>query len=229
MTPRMPHPRNLRKMPSMISSKALLFSICAVFAASLPAAAQSTSPLTPLMLQQWRLGQDLGRYGLAQKDVPALVTSARLLRASRLQGSTARFDRKPGDEPLNADALLQRAQALAKDQPHLGPLVEEALAARRSRGTLIGPQVQPILMGARDSKPILLSYKPGQKAFFGITSDQPEDVGFSVRGARGEALCEPRPAGPDLLCEWVSGDTPDVRVVVTNRSPTAVMLTFFHD
>jgi hypothetical protein len=213
----------------MIHRKAALFAICAALALPLAAVAQATSPITPLMLQQWRLGQDLGRYGMAQNDAQALITAARLLRASRLQASTARFDRKPGEEPLSADVLLQRAQALARDQQHLAPLIEDALAARRGRGTLIGPQVQPMLMPARDSKPIVLSYKPGQKAFFGITGEQTEDVAFSVRGPRGELLCEPRPAGPDLLCEWVSGETAEVRVVVTNRSPTAVMLTFFHD
>lgn len=211
---------------------ALLLAACAAVIAA-PAAAQTASqtasPLTPLMLQQWRLGQALGRYGLAQNDPQSLLAAERLLRASRLQPSAARFDRQEGEQPVEAAALLQRAQVLAKDKPQLAPLVEDALAARRGRGTLIGPQVQPLLMGARASKPIALSYKPGQKAFFGITSEQAEDVGFSVRGARGEPLCEPRAAGPDLMCEWVSGDTPEVRVVVTNNSASAVMLTFFHD
>lgn len=209
--------------------RALLLALCAACVLPSAASAQARSPVTPLMLQQWRLGSDLGRYGLAQNDAQALLAAARLLRASRLQGSTARFERKAGEEPLQADALVQRAQALAKDQPHLAPLVEEALAARRARGALIGPQVQPLMMGARDTRRITLSYQPGQKAFFGVTSDQTDELGVSVQGPGGEPLCEPRPIGLDLLCEWTSREAPEVRVVVTNRSPTAVMLTFFHD
>ena len=41
-----------------------------------PVAAQTASPVTPLMLQQWRLGQDLAGYGLAQNDPVALFAAA---------------------------------------------------------------------------------------------------------------------------------------------------------
>lgn len=196
-----------------------------------PALAQTTARVTPLMLQQWRLGQELGRYGLAQSDPQVLLTAAKLQRLSGLQPSRARLEGDSKDlvEQTDAANLLQQARTLAKDQPELLALIEESMAVRRRRGTLIGPQVQPILMGARDTRPILLSYKPGQKAFFGVTSDRMQDIGFSVQGPRDEALCEPAPAGAELLCEWVSGDKPDVRVLVTNRSANAVMLTFFHD
>ena len=215
--------------PKRIFSIALL-----VFAASglvQPAAAQTASPVTPLMLQQWRLGQELGSYGLAQNDPQALLTAARLQRLSGLQPSRARVDgdRQGVADQKDAAHLLAHAKTLAKNQPELLALIDEASRVRRSRGTLIGPQVQPILMGARDVKPILLSYKPGQKAFFGITSDRVQDIAFSVQGPKSEPLCEPAQAGGELLCEWVSGETPDVRVVVTNHSTNAVMLTFFHD
>lgn len=197
----------------------------------LPAVAQTTPSVTPLMLQQWRLGQDLGRYGLVQNDPHALVTAAKLLRLSGLQPSRARVeaDRQSLVEQTEAGSLLLHARMLAKDRPELLALIDSATPVRRTRGTRIGPQVQPILIGARDSKPILLSYEPGQKAFFGVTSDRMQDIAFSVQGPRNESLCEPLPAGAELLCEWVSGDAPDVRVVVTNRSTNAVMLTFFHD
>lgn len=209
----------------------LLAAVVCGAAAWQTAAAQAAPPVTPLMLQQWRLGQELGRYGLAQNDPQALLTAAKLQRLSGLQPSRARVetDRKDLVEQTDAASLLQQARTLAKDQPELLALIEESMAVRRRRGTLIGPQVQPILMAARDSKPILLSYKPGQKAFFGISSDRMQDIGFSVQGPKDEALCEPAQAGSEMLCEWVSGDKPDVRVVVTNRSANAVMLTFFHD
>lgn len=196
-----------------------------------PAAAQGTSPVTPTMLQQWRLGQELGHYGMKQGDPQALLTAARLQRMSGLQPSRARVegDRKGVVEQTSAAALLAHAKTLAKDQPELLVLIDEASTVRRRRGTLIGPQVQPILMGARDIKPILLSYKPGQKAFFGIASDRMQDIALSVQGPRNEPLCEPAPGEGELLCEWVSGETPDVRAVVTNHSTNAVMLTFFHD
>lgn len=211
----------------LLSTLVLAFGACSLP----PAAAQPAARVTPLMLQQWRMGQELGRYGLAQSDPHALLAAARLQRLSGLQPSRARMeaDSKGLVEQTDAASLLLQARLLAKDQPGLLALIDESMAVRRSRGTLIGPQVQPILMGARDTRPILLSYKPGQKAFFGITSDRMQDVAFSVQGPRNEALCEPAPAGAELLCEWVSGDTPDVRVVVTNRSANAVMLTFFHD
>jgi hypothetical protein len=196
-----------------------------------PAVAQTRSPVTPLMLQQWRLGQELGRYGLAQNDPHALLTAARLQRLSRLQPSRARIetDKKDLVEQLDAGTLLAQARTLARNQPELLALIEDSMVVRRTRGTVIGPQVQPILMGARDSKPILLSYKPGQTAYFGVTSDRMQDIAFSVQGPKNELLCEPASAGAELYCEWVSGETPDVRVVVTNRSADAVMLTFFHD
>ena len=216
--------------PKRTFSMALLaFAACSLV--QQPAAAQSASPVTPLMLQQWRLGQELGRYGLAQNDPQALLAAARLQRMSGLQPSRARVDGDPKDVANQADAasLLAQAKTLAKDQPELLVLIEEASRVRRSRGTQIGPQVQPILMGARDTKPILLSYKPGQKAFFGITSDRVQDIAFSVQGPKNEPLCEPAQAEGELLCEWVSGETPDVRVVVTNHSANAVMVTFFHD
>lgn len=206
----------------------LVFAACSLMQ---PAAAQNASPVTPLMLQQWRLGQELGRYGLAQNDPQALLAAARLQRMSGLQPSRARVDgdRKGMADQTDAASLLVQAKALAKDQPELLALVEEASRVRRSRGTQIGPQVQPILMGARDTKPILLSYKPGQKAFFGVSSDRVQDIAFSVQGPKNEPLCEPAQAEGELLCEWVSGETPDVRVVVTNHSANAVMVTFFHD
>lgn len=211
----------------------LLALLLAAGAGSLaPAFAQSATRVTPLMLQQWRLGQELGRYGLAQNDPQALLAAAKLQRASGLHPSRARVeaDRKDVVEQTDAASLLARARVLAKDQPELLALVDAASTVRRTRGTLIGPQVQPILMGARDTKPILLSYRPGQKAFFGVTSDRVQDIGFSVQGPRNEPVCEPAAAeGAELLCEWVSGDPSDVRVMVTNRSSSAVMLTFFHD
>lgn len=213
-------------------SKRILQILLALAAGALqPAVAQPAPRVTPLMLQQWNLGQELGRYGLAQNDPHALLTAARLQRLSGLQPSRARVE-APGKDPVqqtDAAGLLQQARALARDQPALLALVEESMAVRRMRGTLIGPQVQPILMGARDTRPILLSYKPGQKAFFGISSDRMQDIAMSVHGPSMEPLCEPAPAGSELLCEWISGDKPDVRVVVTNRSANAVMLTFFHD
>jgi hypothetical protein len=183
------------------------------------------------MLQQWQLAQELGRYGLAQNDPLALLTAARLQRLSKLRPSRARVESDGKDlvEQIDAATLLARARTLATGQPELLSLVEDSMVMGRTRGTLIGAQVQPILMGARDTRPILLSYKPRQKAFFGVTSDRLQDIGFSVQGPKNELLCEPAPAGAELLCEWVSGDTPDVRVVVTNRSANAVMLTFFHD
>ncbi|WP_198509129.1 hypothetical protein [Acidovorax sp. 69] len=194
-------------------------------------AAQTVSPVTPLMLQQWRLGQELGSYGLAQNDPQALLAAVKLQRASGLQPSQARVDgdRKGVVDQMDVASLLAAARSLAKSQPSLLALIDEASAVLRRRGTLIGPQVQPILMGARDIKPILLSYKPGQKAFFGIASDRMQDIAFSVKGPRNEPLCEPAQAGGELLCEWISGEAPDVRVVVTNLSTNAVMLTFFHD
>lgn len=151
-----------------------------------PVAAQTAAPVTPLMLQQWRLGQELGRYGLAQNDPQALLTAARLQRASGLQPSRARMDGDRGGVVQQTDAasLLAQAKTLAQGKPELLALIDEASAARRSRGTLIGPQVQPVLMGARDTKPILLSYKPGQKAFFGIASDRMQDIALSVKGDR---------------------------------------------
>ena len=206
----------------------LVFAACGLVH---PAAAQNASHVTPLMLQQWRLGQELGRYGLAQNDPQALLAAARLQRMSGLEPSRARVDgdRKGMADQTDAASLLVQAKVLAKDQPELLALIEEASRVRRSRGTQIGPQVQPILMGARDTKPILLSYKPGQKAFFGVTSDRVQDIAFSVQGPKNEPLCEPAQAEGELLCEWVSGETPDVRVVVTNHSANAVMVTFFHD
>jgi hypothetical protein len=214
------------------SKRLVLILLLALGAGSLPSAvAQTAARVTPLMLQQWRMGQELGRYGLAQNDPHALLTAAKLQRLSGLQPSRARVegDRKDAVEQTDAANLLAQARTLAKDQPELLALIDESMAVRRRRGTLIGPQVQPILMAARDTRPILLSYKPGQKAFFGVTSDRMQDIAFSVQGPKNEALCEPAPAGAELLCEWVSGDAPDVRVTVTNRSANAVMLTFFHD
>lgn len=195
------------------------------------AAAQSTLPLTPLMMQQWTLGQELGRYGLAQNDPQALLVAARLQRLSGLQPSRAVIegDRKGVIDQTDAATLLARANELAKDRPELRALIDEASAARRSRGTLIGPQVQPLVIGARGVKPIQLSVKPQQKAFFGIASDHMQDIALSVQGPKSEPLCEPAHSGGELMCEWMSGDVPDVRVVVTNRSANAVLLTFFHD
>ena len=61
-------------------------------------------------------------------------------------------------------------------------------------------------------------------------NDRLQDIGFSVQGPKNEPVCEPGAAdGAELLCEWLSGDPSDVRVMVTNRSASAVMLTFFHD
>lgn len=194
-----------------------------------PAGAQSSARVTPLMLQQWRLGQELGRYGMANNDPQALLAAAKLQRASGLQPSRARVQGASVPEQTDAATLLAQARVLAKDQPELLALIEQASVVRRTRGTVVGPQVQPMLMGARDSKPIQLSYKPGQKAFFGLSSDQLQDVALSVRGPKGEPLCEPAAAGGELLCEWVSGETPDVVAVVTNRAASAVMVTFFHD
>jgi hypothetical protein len=193
--------------------------------------AQDASRVTPLMLQQWRLGQELGRYGMEQSDPHALLAAARLQRASGLQPSRARVegDQTGVAEQASAATLLATAKSLAKDQPELLALIEESSKVRRRRGTVIGPQVQPILMGARDTKPIHLSYQLGQKAFFGISSDRVEDIAFSVQGPRDERLCEPTNSGGELLCEWMPREIPDVRVVVTNNSTNAVMLTFFHD
>ncbi|RYF43782.1 MAG: hypothetical protein EOO25_01985 [Comamonadaceae bacterium] len=214
------------------SKRLFVIVLLALGACSLqPAQAQPAARVTPLMLQQWRMGQELGRYGLAQSDPHALLAAARLQRLSGLQPSRARVEVDGKDQVVATDAasLLREAQALAKDQPALLALIDESMAVRRRRGTVIGPQVQPLVMRALDTKPILLSYKPGQRAFFGIASDRVQDIAFSVQGPRNEPLCEPAPAGAELLCEWVSGETPDVRVVVTNRSSNAVMLTFFHD
>lgn len=196
-----------------------------------PSTAQTPVHVTPLMLQQWRLGQELGRYGLAQKDPHALLTAARLQRASRLQPSRAQVESDKSDVPqqLDAASLLARARTLAKDQPDLLALVDDAMVVRRTRGAIIGPQVQPIVMAARDTTPILLSYQPGQRAYFGVISDRLQDIGFSVQGPKNERVCDPAQAGGELFCEWVTSDTPDVRVVMTNRSASAVMLTFFHD
>lgn len=194
-----------------------------------PAGAQGSARVTPLMLQQWRLGQELARYGMANNDAQVLLTAARLQRASGLQPSRARVQGAAVPEQFDAAALLAQAKLLAKDQPELLAMIDAASVVRRSRGTVVGPQVQPLLMGARDSRPIQLSYKPGQKAFFGLSSDQLQDVALSVRGPKGEPLCEPAAAGGELLCEWVSGETPDVVAVVTNRAASAVMVTFFHD
>lgn len=196
-----------------------------------PAWAQSTPHVTPLMLQQWSLGQQLGRYGLAQSDPHALLAAARLQRLSGLQPSRARLvaDNIDADEQTDAASLLLQAQALAKEQPALLALIEESMTVRRRRGTVIGPQVRPMLVRALKTSPILLSYKQGQRAFFGIASDRIQDIVFSVLGSKNETLCEPAPAGGELLCEWVSGEASDVQVVLTNRSTNAVMLTFFHD
>lgn len=205
----------------------LSIALLALGAGSLqPAAAQTASPVSALALQQWRMSQELGRYGLAQNDAHSLLTAARLQRQSGLQPSRARVDGAP--EQLDANRLLAQAKELAKDQPELLALVEESMAVRRRRGTVIGPQVQPLVLGARDTKPILLTYKPGQKAFFGVTSDSMQDIAFSVQGPQDERLCEPAQADAEMVCEWVA-PAPDVKVVVTNRSPNAVMLTFFHD
>ncbi|TWO69794.1 hypothetical protein FN976_18420 [Caenimonas sedimenti] len=214
------------------SKRLLLLCLLSWAAASVPPAlAQATSPVTPLMLQQWRLGQELGRYGLAQNDPYVLLAAARLQRQSGMQPSRARVEADQKDVVAQTDAagLLAQAKTLAKDQPELLALIEESMVVRRRRGTVIGPQVQPLLMGARDTKPILLSYKPGQKAFFGVSSDRMQDIDFTVQGAREERLCEPAVAGGEKFCEWVSGTPADVKVVVTNRSAQAVMLTFFHD
>lgn len=219
----------MKYLSQTFSIALLAFAACSMIT---PAAAQSAAPVTPLMLQQWRLGQELASYGLAQGDPQALLTAARLQRLSGLQPSRARVE---GGEQVavaqkDAASLLAEAKVLAKDQPELTALIEEASKVRRRRGTVVGPQVQPIVMSARDSKPILLSYQPGQKAFFGITSDRMQDIAFSVKGAKNESLCEPAQASGEMLCEWVMpGEAPDVRVVVTNHSTTAVMLTFFHD
>ena len=220
----MTHTRLLRQI-------ALMALMACAAAGPVPAAAQGSARVTALMLQQWQLGQELARYGLAQNDPYALLTAAKLQRASGLRPSRARVEADPKAviEQTDATALLQQAKTLAKDRPELVALIEDALAVRRTRGTVIGPQVQPILMGARDTKPILLSYRPGQRAFFGIASDRVEDIVFSVQGPRNEPLCEPATAGSEVLCEWTSGEAPDVRVMVTNRSANAVMLTFFHD
>lgn len=214
-------------------SPRLLATLLVAFAASAlqPAAAQMAPRVTPLMLQQWRLGQELGRYGLQHNDPQALLAAARLQRASGLQPSRARVQGSPKDlvEQTDAAGLLARARELAKDQPELLGLIDSASVVRRSRGTLIGPQVQPMIMPARDSKPIDLAYKPGQRAFFGISSDRMQDVALTIQGPKGDPVCEPAPADGELLCEWVSGDPSEVRAVVTNRSASAVMVTFFHD
>jgi hypothetical protein len=206
--------------------QAAALALCATFV--LPAAAQS-GRVSSLMLQQWRLSQELGRYGLAQNDAYALLTAARLHRAAGMQPSRARVGGDGLVEQADPASMLARARVLAKDKPELLALVEDTMSMQRTRGTFIGPQVQPILMGARDTKPIQLAYRTGQRAFFGITSDRLQDIAFSVRGPRDEPLCEPAASAGELLCEWVSGDSQDVRVVVTNRSASAVMLTFFHD
>ncbi len=209
-------------------SKRFLFGLLLAAATTTLLPAQALAQrITPLALQQWRLGQDLARYGLEQGDPQALLTAARLQRASGLRPSRAQVE--GGVEQTDPATLLQQAKALAKDKPELLAMIEAASVVRRSRGTTIGPQVQPILMGARDSKPIHLSYKPGQRAFFGVTSDRLQDIAFSVQNPKNEPVCEPTAAGPELLCEWVSGDPSDVRVMVTNRGANAVMLTFFHD
>ncbi|MBC5763405.1 hypothetical protein [Ramlibacter albus] len=216
----------------MQAKRLLTIALLAFSAGSLqPAAAQVTARVTPLMLQQWQLGQELGRYGLANNDPLALLTAARLQRASGMQPSRARVEGGANAvvEQTDAAGLLAQARVLARDQPELLAMIDSAAAPRRTRGTLIGPQVQPMLMAARDSRPILLSYKPGQKAFFGISSDRLQDVALSIRGPRGEPLCEPAPAPAELLCEWDSADSSEVRAVVTNRSANAVLVTFFHD
>ena len=187
---------------------------------------QKRSPVTTLQLQQWRLGQELARYGLAQNDPVALITAARLQRESRLRPSKAQVEGAAAQ--ADAATLLQRARELAKDDPKMLEMVEHAMP-RLTRGTMIGPQVQPLLMGARDTKPILLSYTPRQKGFFGVSAERMEDIGVTVQGARNEPQCETTAGGSELLCEWITGDAPDVRVTVTNRSANAILLTFFHD
>lgn len=182
-------------------------------------------------VEQFQFALDLERFGLIYKDPLLMLSAARMKRASGFRPSKAKLaSTEETPEPsLGIEALLAKAREFAVGQPDLLAVIEDEPMPLFAKGTTIGPRAARLLLRANVTEPILLSYQAGQRGSFGVVSNRLEDLKLSIENAMGESICSPVNKGTELLCEWANIGYTEVRVRLTNSSPIANMLTFFHD
>lgn len=207
------------------------FHLLACLAICQEVAAQTISAGTKEKVEQFQFALDLERFGLTYKDPLLLLSAARMKQTSGIRPSKAKLA-STGEAPepsLSVESLLVKARELAAGQPGLLAVIDDEPMPLYAKGTTIGPRAARLLLRANVTEPILLSYQAGQRGSFGVVSNRLEDLKLSIENAMGENICSPVNKGTELLCEWANIGYTEVRVRLTNSSPIANMLTFFHD
>lgn len=182
-------------------------------------------------VEQFQAALVLERFGQINKDPLLMLSAARMKQASGFRPSKAKLaSHEETPEPsLGVEALLAKAREFAVGQPSLLAVIDDEPMPLVAKGTTIGPRAARLLLRANVTEPILLSYQAGQRGSFGVVSNRLEDLKVSIENSMGENICSPVNKGTELLCEWANSGYTEVRVRLTNSSPIANLLTFFHD
>jgi hypothetical protein len=177
-------------------------------------------------IEHWLLAEELTTLGLARQDALMLTMAARL--KLRHPGVLAPLPRgvAPGDgaaavrpHPRSAQALLQRARALAQGQPGLLGLIDD-VAQDRPRGMEDGPRLHAAQAAAGGTDIYREAFRPGETAAVLIAGDGESNLDLYVFDAGGRRICASEKLDDVEVCRWqpLSGGRHVIHVVNRGRA-----------
>ncbi len=184
--------------------------------------ATATSPQVQAV-QTARTADALAKYGDARKDPLALIVAAKMLREVGGQDlkapktTTGGSGQAAADKPdtRTADALLQRARALAGDRKDLLALADD-VAKAGGRGAVGGPKSTRTVVNTNGTDQFRVAFDAGVPAMVAISGDGDSRLDLLVYDENGNRICSQVGPGDDAACRWTPSWTGSFTIRVVN-------------
>ena len=223
-----------RRLAAWVSALGMLVQallpVPALAAAAAPAAA------APPALDQLVLANRLAAYGLAQRDVLALITAAGLMqrwpgqavsrtpvavrgaRGESTPPSTPGAAAKPAVHPRSAAGLLAQARQWAQGRADLLALIDD-VAHQQWRGPTEGPRIHSRVATAHATDVYREQFKGGEPAVVMISGDGDSNLDLYVYNDRGTRLCASERLDDIEVCRWQPQGAGPFVIQIVNRGP----------
>jgi hypothetical protein len=161
------------------------------------------------------------RYGYANKDPLALITGAKMKKAS---GATEtvfeRLSGKPGAAKSKADvysveAALAEARTLAAGRADLIGLADD-VAKMGGRGAVGGGKTTTTVVDNRAVDNFKVRFEGGEPARIVVSGDGDSDLDLYVYDENDNLVCSDNDSSDDMICSWTPRWTGTFKVRVRN-------------
>lgn len=176
-----------------------------------PRSAGGANPVADLVV-----AQQLAAIAGERRDALAMTVAAQLLRGVRLEGSGL-----PEAALPSAEALFDRAEALAANRPDLLPLITDARKAGH-RGLIGAIEAQAGTLAPRAARTFRFTFAGDADAAVAVTrpadaGDADADIDLYVADERGAPVCTGESPGLPELCRWTPRRSGAFQVRLENR------------